>query len=209
MSIIVPERSQVAILSVDFQCIDWTGIDLPQEPELARTENLFLLADWMDLPTIAVFEHPVDRNGMFPERLEKVFPARGQRFTKRTYNCCLEPTILEAIKALPGRQIAVVGAETDVCILQSTLGLLKLGYEVFLLEDCLYTSEPQPRPALDRMYRAGAIPSTFKSLAYELAVSVDHTPWMDTWIDRDRTYAKPFPDGFQEPELLPPWEPKL
>ena len=77
MSIVVPERSQVAILSVDFQCIDWTGVDLPQEPELARTENLFLLADWMDLPTIAVFEHPVDRNGMFPERLEKVFPARG------------------------------------------------------------------------------------------------------------------------------------
>jgi hypothetical protein len=172
-------------------------------------ENLFLLAKWTDLPTIAAFEHPFDRNGMLPERLENAFPAHGQRFTKRTYNCCLEPTILEAIKALPGRQIAVVGAETDVCVLQSTLGLLTLGYEVFLLEDCLYTSEPQPRPALERMYRAGAIPSTFKSFAYELAVSVDHKPWMDTWIEREREYAKPFPDGFREPALLPLWEPKI
>jgi hypothetical protein len=27
MTIAVPERSQVAVLSVDFQCIAWTGVD--------------------------------------------------------------------------------------------------------------------------------------------------------------------------------------
>ena len=48
------------------------------------------------------------------------------------------------------RQIAVAGAETDVCILQSTLGLLEAGYEVFLLEDCLSTTEASPGPALRR-----------------------------------------------------------
>lgn len=209
MTIAMLERSQLAVLLIDIQRIDWTGVDLPQEPELVRLENLFLLADWMDLPTIATFEHPVDRNGMFPERLEKVFPVEGQRFTKRTYNCCLEPTILGAIKKLTVEQIAIAGAETDVCIMQSTLGLLNMGYQVFLLEDCLYTTEPNPRPALNRMYQAGAIPSTFKSFAYELAVSVDHSPWLDTWIEKDRDYAKPFPKNFREPELLPAWGPKL
>jgi hypothetical protein len=208
MTIVTLERSQVSLLLVDVQCINWTGVELPKEPELVRLENLFRLADWMELPTIATFEHPVDRNGMLPERLEGLFPAHGERFTKRTYNCCLEPTILEAIKALPGRQIAVAGAETDVCIMQSVLGLLKMGYQVFLIEDCLYTTEPQPRPALDRMIRSGAIPSTFKSFAYELAVSVDHTPWLDTWIERDRPYAKPWPKDFGEPELYPAWEPR-
>jgi nicotinamidase-related amidase len=209
MTIVTLDRSQVAVLLVDPQSINWTGVELPKEPELVRLENLIRLADWLDLPLIATFEHPVERNGMFPERLEKVYPERGLRFTKRTYNCCLEPTILAAIKALPGNQIAVAGAETDVCIMQSVLGLLNHGCQVFLLEDCLYTTEPQPRPALDRMYRAGAIPSTFKSFAYELAVSVDHSPWLDTWIERERSYAKPFPEDFEEPELLPPWEPKI
>jgi hypothetical protein len=99
--------------------------------------------------------------------------------------------------------------ETDVCIMQPVLGLLNLGYQVFVLEDCSYTTEPQPRPALDRMYRAGAIPSTFESFAYELVVSVDHTPWLDTWLEWDRPYAKPFPQDFEEPELLLAWEPKL
>jgi hypothetical protein len=209
MDVITLERAEVSVLLVDAQIIDWTGVVLPEEPELVRLENLIRLADWMELPLIATFEHPVERNGMFPERLEKVYPAQGQRFTKRTYNCCLEPTILAAIRALPGKQIAVAGAETDVCIMQTVLGLLRLGFQVFLLEDCLYTTEPQPRPALDRMYRSGAIPSTFKSFAYELAVSVDHSPWLDTWLERDRSYAKPFPEDFDEPELLPAWEPKL
>jgi hypothetical protein len=209
MPVAVLERPQESVLLVDVQCIHWTGVELPKEPELVRIENLLLLAEWMDLPIIATFEHPVDRNGMFPERIEKVFPAYGQRFTKRAYNCCLEPTILEAIKTLPGKQIAVAGADTDVCIMQSTLGLLRLGYQVFLLEDCLYTAEPSPRPALDRMYRAGAIPSTCKSFAYELVISVDHTPWLETWIEKGRDYAKPFPEDFRELETLPTWEPKL
>ncbi len=47
------------------------------------------------------------------------------------------------------------------------------------------------------------------SLAYELVVSVDHTPWLETWIEKDRPYAKPFPGDFVEPELYPNWEPKM
>lgn len=209
MGIVTLERPEVSVLLVDPQTIDWTGVVLPKEPELVRLENLIRFADWMELPLIATFEHPVDKNGMFPERLENVYPSRGQRFVKHTYNCCLEPIILDAIRVLPGKQIAVAGAETDVCIMQSVLGLLGLGYHVFVLEDCLYTTEPQPRPALDRMYRSGAIPSTFKSFAYELTVSVDHTPWLETWIEPDGSPARPFPKDFVEPELLPVWEPKL
>lgn len=209
MSFIIAERSKISILLVDVQCIDWTGENLPKEPELVRLENLLMLTEWMALPVIATFEHPIEKNGLLPKRLEDQFPVHGQSYTKRTYNCCLEPTILAAIKSAPGDQIAVAGAETDVCVMQSVLGLLKLGYKVFLLEDCLYTSEPNPRPALDRMYRAGAIPSTFKSLAYELVVSVDHTPWLKTWIDKDVSFSKPFPKDFKEPEFYPAWEPKL
>lgn len=205
MTIVTVERLQVAVLVIDVQHV----VFMPPEQELVRLENLLLLADWMDLPTIATFEHPVDIKGTLPERLEKVFPAKGQRFTKHTYNCCSEPTILEALKKLPGKQIAVAGAETDVCVMQSTLGLLKLGYQVFLLEDCIYTSEPNPRPALHRLYQAGATPSTFKSFAYELTASVDHTPWLDTWIEKDKDYMKPFPKNFQEPEMLPAWIPKI
>lgn len=121
-----------------------------------------------------------------------------------------EPDIADVIEQLPVKQIAVAGAETDVCILQSVLGLLQVGYQVFLLEDCLFTSEPQPGPALRRMYQAGAIPCTLKSMAYELAECVDNIPWYsEAWLTKDHPGDKPYPEKFIPPEEWPIWENKL
>lgn len=214
MEIAGAESSQIGVLLIDAQPAFWDYAfpdnDDKKEPVMVRLEHLLMLADWMELPLIATFEDPISENGELPARLEAVFPAEGQRFTKKTFNCTLEWTISQAIKRLPVQQFAVAGAETDVCIMQSVLGLLRMGYQVFLLEDCLFTTEPHPGPALRRMYQAGAIPSTLKSLAYELAISTERIPWYpEGWIERDRTYAKPFPENFTTPEKWPPWEPKL
>jgi nicotinamidase-related amidase len=206
------DPSSVGLLLIDAQPAFWHSAywddDAAREAVMIRLEHLLMLAGWLELPIIATFEHPVEQNGELPDRLEKVFPGRGGRFTKRTYNCCLEPPIWEAIQGLSVRQLAVAGAETDVCILQSVLALLTAGYQVFLLEDCLFTSEPQPGPALRRMVAAGAVPTTLKSFAYELTRSVEHTPWLDTWIGHGTRDSKPFPADFQEPESLPEWQPK-
>lgn len=213
MTIATIDGSQLGIMLIDVQPTFWeyafsnnSGL---KEAVMVRIEHLLMLADWMDLPLIATFEHPIEKHGQLPDRLEKVFPENGQCFTKHTYNCCSEPMIKEAIKHLSVQKFAVAGAETDVCILQSVLGLLNMGYQVFLLEDCLFTSEPHPGPSLRRMYQAGAIPSTLKTLAYELTKSVDHTPWMATWIEKDRDDVKSFPEEFNQPEAFPEWDPKL
>jgi nicotinamidase-related amidase len=212
MSSMVIEAAQLGILLIDSQPIFWDYAfpdgDDQKEPTMVRLEHLLMLADWLEIPVITTFEEPVANNGELPERLEEVFPAEGQRFTKRTYNCTLETEIRQAIKRLPVSQFAVAGAETDVCILQSVLGLLGMGYQVFILEDCLFTSEPHPGSALRRMIQAGAIPCTVKTLAYELALSTERTPWYpEDWVDRERSSVKSFPEAFIVPEKWPPWEP--
>jgi hypothetical protein len=54
------------------------------------------------------------------------------------------------------------------------------------------------------------MPTTLKSLAYELVRSTERTPWLEeSWIDKERAYAKPLPEGFIPPELWPAWEPRL
>ena len=212
MSSKVIEAAQLGILLIDAQPLFWDnafpdGYD-QKEPTMVRLEHLLMLADWMEIPVITTFEEPVANNGELPERLEKVFPADGQRFTKRTYNCTLETEIRLAVKQLHVSQFAVAGAETDVCILQSVVGLMGMGYQVYILEDSLFTSEPHPGPALRRMVQAGAIPCTVKTLAYELVLSTDNTPWYpDDWVDRERSSVKPFPEAFIVPEKWPPWEP--
>jgi nicotinamidase-related amidase len=175
-----------------------------------RLEHLLMMADWMDLPTITTFEIPTAHNGELPDRLEAVFPSAGLRFEKDYYGSMSQVGIPEAVEGLGVRQIAVSGAETDVCVLQTTLGLLEAGYEVFLLEDCLFTTEPNAGPALRRMYSAGAVPCTLKAMAYELTRCVSDTPWYpEGWTAASDPKTKPFPPGFTVPESWPPWESKL
>jgi len=206
-------RFEIAVLLIDVQP-SFLRHAFPKqgygyEALLVRLEHLLMLSDWMDLPLIATFEKPVADNGGLPERLEAVFPKKGQRFVKNFFGCISEPDIADAINELGVNQFAIAGAETDVCVMQSVLGLLGAGYQVFLLEDCLFTSTSQPTPALRRMNQSGAIPCTLKSMAYELVRCVDETPWYAKgWAMKDHPVTKPFPANFIPPERWPDWEPK-
>lgn len=173
MTRLMVDPSDLAIVVIDVQpyFLDgWMAGDV--EPVMARLEFLFALATVYDVPFLATFEQPIETKGWLPERLEPFFPAHGQRHVKQTFNCCGEPSIVAAIEGLGRGQIAVAGGETDVCVLQSVLGLIASGKQVFLLEDALFSSEPHVGPALRRMEQAGAIPSTVKTLNYELRRSV-------------------------------------
>jgi hypothetical protein len=166
-----------------------------------------MLADWMDLPLIYTLEKPIETNGELPARLDAVFPAHGQKFVKNYFGSMTELPIRKAVEELPGRQIAVSGAETDVCVMQSVLGLLELGFEVFLLEDCLFTSETEPSPALRRMWQAGAVPASVKMIAYELVECVDNVGWHpEAWIGTADPDEKVLPKGFIPPEEWPAWK---
>jgi nicotinamidase-related amidase len=197
------EPTNLGVVLIDAQPMFWGGMAGESEPVTARIEHLLLLAGSLRLPLIATFEHPVESKGWLPERLEHVFPEHGQRLVKHTFNCCAEASIQQALGALAVRQIVVAGSETDVCVLQSVLGLLNMGFQVFLMEDGLFSSEPHTTPALKRMYRAGAIPLTYKSLYYELKQTVDAEPLHHAWNAR-------FGEGqprYVAPEDLPNREP--
>src|SRR5438552_19200354 len=67
----------------------------------------------------------------------------------------------------------ISGCETDLCVLQSCLGLLDLGYEVYVLADPLFSSSPNVDAAIARMKAEGAVFLTYKTLYYELIEAVE------------------------------------
>jgi nicotinamidase-related amidase len=191
-----PENTAVLLIDVQPYFLEgWMAGDA--EALLMRLEFLLAAAERHALPVLATFEEPVMVKGWLPERLERRFPAAGQRLTKDAFNCCGEATIREAIAALDRECIAVAGAETDVCVLQSVLGIMGLGKRVMLLEDALFSSEPHTGPAIRRMEAAGAIPATVKSFEYELRRTVS----------AGGTHRLACGAGLPEPERLPPWSP--
>ncbi len=188
---------ELAVLLIDVQPFFVGQMVEPQEPVLIRLEQLLIMSHWFQLPVLATCEEPVDRKGELIERLQTKFPSHGQVHRKQTYDLCGEPDIFQALKALGRQQLIITGTETDVCVLQSVLGLLAHGYQVFLLEDCLFSSSSTTEAAVYRMRQAGAIPLTYKSLHYELLKTENSEQWQ-------AGHEAALASGLLDVELLPP-----
>lgn len=200
----IPRLEHPVVLLIDAQpgfFIDLRGMAVSEAIEV-RWQMLLAMCRCLELPAIATFEEP-ERNGWLSEECEREWPVHGMRVVKRTFDCCGEPQVVAALAGIGRAQVIVAGAETDVCVLQSVLSLLARGHEVFLLEDCLASTDVHTRPALARMYAAGAVPCTLKTAYYELVKSVD--------VCRDPGSAGPgwaeLMRVFGEPEALPEWQP--
>jgi nicotinamidase-related amidase len=90
------------------------------------------------------------------------------RLEKRAFDATQEPGFLEALA--PGRdQVLVVGLEAHICVLQTTLGLLRTGRHVFLAIDAIGSQRASDATwAVTRLVAAGAVPLTTETAAFEL-----------------------------------------
>jgi len=121
------------VLLVDVQPAFIDSMHGDPEPVIVRLERLLGLASLVDLPVFATLERPTRTKGSVPERLQAAMPEGALRFEKSTFDCMAERTIRAALASSGRRTVVVAGAETDVCVLQSVLGLLAAGYGVRLL----------------------------------------------------------------------------
>ena len=132
---------------------------------------------------VVTIEQPVDRKGVLPPSISKHLGRRAVTFEKNFFDLSREPTIRRHLQRLKRKQAILAGCETDVCVLQSCLGLLGLGYEVYVVEDLLFSSARAVDSAIARMKAEGATLLTFKTLLYELAASVDASGPAEAAID--------------------------
>jgi nicotinamidase-related amidase len=137
------------------------------------TGELARLLDHFNIPVVVTIEQPVDRKGLLPPSIGKHLGHRAETFEKNFFDLSKESPIRRHLKGLKRQQAIIAGCETDVCVMQSCLGLLGLGYEVYVIEDLLFSSARAVDSAIARMKAEGAVFLTFKTLLYELAGSVD------------------------------------
>ena len=79
-----------------------------------------------------------------------------------------------AVAATGRPKLAIAGVSTEGCVLQTVLGALRLGYEVNLVVDASGSLTRESHDlAVQRMVQAGAVPTTWYSLAGEF--EYDHT----------------------------------
>ena len=175
-------RDQCCGLLVDVQEFFLKSLSSSSRAEIERHTAAFtLLFRYLRLPLVATVERPLAHKGGLPAIVSDSGSKFGtlEIFEKNFFDLTKESAIADRLRALGRKQIVLAGCETDVCILQSCLGLLNLGYRVFVVEDLLFSSSPQVDSALRRMRQAGAIPLSFKTLFHELLESVEGSPFRE------------------------------
>jgi len=86
------------------------------------------------------------------------------------------PAVRERLMSMSHvKNIYLVGIEAHVCVLQTTLDLIREGYRVFLVVDAIGSQRSSDRQAaLQRLEKAGAIITTSESCVYELMKDAKH-----------------------------------
>lgn len=159
-----------------------------------NTGNLVRLLNYFQIPIVVTLERPVDFKGFLPKEIGKHLTDRAQTFEKTFFDLCKDTKIKAHLARLKKRQAIVAGCETDVCVLQSCLGLLDLGYEVFVIEEFIFSSSQNVGAAISRMKAAGVVFSTYKTLYYELIEAVDGGRHSENLLE---TFG-PFPDDLPD-----------
>jgi nicotinamidase-related amidase len=190
---IVPDHCLGAIIDVQ-------GFFLSQVNKRLRskirtnTKNFARLLGYFRIPVVVTHERPVDDKGTLPQEIRKRLGDRAKTFEKSFFDLTKEKKIRAHIKHLRKKQVIVAGCETDVCVLQSCLGLLNLGYEVYLVEELLFSSARNVDAAIARLKAEGAVFLTYKTLYYELIESVEGNRHTREMLER----FGPFPDDLPD-----------
>ncbi len=159
-----------------------------------NTRNFARLLGYFRVPIVVTLERPVDQKGSLPKEIEKHLSDLTETFEKDFFDLAREKKIRDYLGRLKKKQVIVAGCETDVCVLQSCLGLLGLGYEVYVVEELLFSSSRNVDSAIARMKAEGAIFLTYKSLYYELIEAVEGGRRTEKILE---TFG-PFPDDLPD-----------
>jgi nicotinamidase-related amidase len=117
-------------------------------------------------------------------KLLQSLPANTPIFDKFIFGLAHQPDILAAVEQAGRKTAVLTGLETDVCVMQSAIGLLEKGYRVAVVADATGTPAPGQEIGLNRMQNAGAIITNMKGLFYE---------WLRT-IESVKRFHRELPD---------------
>ncbi len=158
---------------------------------LQSTKLLIDVARELHIPIVVTEQNP-KRIGPTVEELAvklKDVPI----FPKDVFSCFGDPAIKKTIQDYQNpKNILMVGCETHICIMQTTIDALHLGYSVQVAADGVSSrKEIDWKAGLDRIARCGAVVATSEMIAYELLKRSDTAnfkallPSFKDWVNRN------------------------
>ncbi len=150
-------------------------IDIQQKlvPAIYEYKEVEQAAAWvlqvalqLDVPVWATEQYPQGLGNTVPA-LAELIPA-AQILQKKHFSALKEPHIVSSLASAERKQLVLLGTEAHVCVLQTALDLLSLGYQVFVVVEAVGArTEQNKHLALMRMQQAGVQIISKEMLAFE------------------------------------------
>ena len=133
---------------------------------VAAARKLISAARVLDVPMLITEQYPAGLGRTCAALLEAL---AGVPVVEKTLFSACVPEVLDRLTKWARPSIIVIGIEAHVCVQQSVLDLLRLGYTVHLCADATGSRHPLDRDlAIARMRQAGAIVTSVESAIFEL-----------------------------------------
>lgn len=134
---------------------------------LANTLSLIEGVTAMSLPILWLEQNP-DKLGRTTASLRHALAAHTP-ISKYTFDGCGCPEFVQAAKQAAVNQWLVCGLEAHVCVYQTSLGLINLGYQVELVADCVSSRTTANRDlAIAKLAAKGVGITSVEMCLYEL-----------------------------------------
>jgi len=121
----------------------------------------------LDIPIVWVEQNPEGLGPTIPELsvlLDGLKPV-----SKFSFSCCGAPDFIAALRNTGRKQVLLCGIETHVCVYQTALDLVEMGYETHVVSDCVSSRTPEDRQiGLDKMKELGVAITGAETTLFEL-----------------------------------------
>ncbi len=162
------ERDDSVLVVVDAQPRFLAGGDAARD----RIAWLVAVAARLGIPVVVTEEEP-ERNGPTEQAIAERLPAGAPVLRKPTFGLAGTPEILAAVRDTGRGTAVVVGAETDVCVAQSAIGLRAEGFECVVVADATFSPGQMHERGLARLAAEGVAANHAKGVTYEWLRTVD------------------------------------
>lgn len=151
------------------------SLAMPETAMQSAVNNTAIL-----LQAAHLLNQPVIVTEQYPKGLGHTLPAlqahwhETKPIEKTAFSACAEPKFIQKLHR-DASQVVLTGMEAHICVLQTALDLIKLGKQVFVVEDAILSrAHANQANAIARLRQAGCIITNTESVVFEWLGNAKH-----------------------------------
>jgi len=138
-----------------------------RETLVENLQRIIQGAQILGVPIIWTEQNPKGLGPTIPEVAELLSGYRP--LTKFSFSCCGDEDFMQELRALNRKQILLAGIETHICIYQTAMDLISLGYEVEVVADAVSSRAGEnKRIGLEKIRDGGGRLTSTETALFEL-----------------------------------------